>query len=225
VKIPDRFSARVQRAFAATGGRRPLAVRAATSTAPAEILLYDEIGAYGVTAKAFSAALASAGAGPLKVRINSPGGDVFDAMAIFNVLRARSGVTTQVDGLAASAASFIALAGSRMEMAQNAMLMIHCAWSVAIGNKTDMRGTADVLDRVDGQILAMYVAKTGARPATITAAMEAETWMTADEAKLAGYCDAITTMPKPAKATSTKASAADKRRFELLARLALAGGV
>src|ERR1700744_3213728 len=124
MRTPDRFSARVQQAFAAARLPRSLTVRAPTSTPPAEILLYDEVGPGGITAKAFSAALVSAGAGPVKVRINSPGGDVFDAMTIFSVLKASTGgVTTQVDGVAASAASFIALAGSRMEMAQNSMFM------------------------------------------------------------------------------------------------------
>jgi ATP-dependent protease ClpP protease subunit len=225
MKTPDRFSARVQQAFAAARLPRSLAVRSATSTTPAEILLYDEVGPYGVTAKDFSAALASAGAGPVKIRINSPGGDVFDAMAIYNALRARTGgVTIQVDGLAASAASFIALAGSRMEMAQNAMLMIHCAWAVAAGNTNDMTAMAGVLTKIDNQIVGMYVAKTGANRSSIIAAMDAETWYTAAEAKAAGYCDAITTPPKSAKAAGA-ASAAAKRRFDLRARIALADGI
>ena len=106
------------------------ALRAAANDAPAEIMLYDEIGPWGVSAKAFTSILVSAGAGPVNVRINSPGGDVFDGLAIHNALKAhRGGVTTQVDGLAASAASYIAMAGDKVGMAESSMMMIHDAWA------------------------------------------------------------------------------------------------
>ena len=204
--MKKRFSARVTQVLATTGLPATLAVRAATADAPAEILLYDEIGWYGVTAKDFMTAMASAGAGPLKVRINSPGGDVFDGLAIYNALKAHpGGVTTVVDGLAASAASFIALAGSRMEMAPNTMLMIHRAWGMAIGNTNDMASTAALLAKIDGQIVGMYAAKTGGDQAEILAAVDAETWMTADEAIAAGYCDGLVAAPQDSKSARAMA--------------------
>ncbi len=158
-----RFSAKVTQAFTAAGLPATLAVRAATADSPAEILLYDEVGQWGVTAKDFMSAMASAGAGPIKVRINSPGGNVFDGLAIYNALRAHpGGVTTVVDGLAASAASFIALAGSRCEMSPQSMMMVHNAWGVAVGNRHDMTSTAGILAKLDSQLAGMYAAKSGA---------------------------------------------------------------
>jgi ATP-dependent Clp protease protease subunit len=204
--MTERFSARVTQAFAAAGIPPALAVRAATAESPAEILLYDEIGCYGITAKDFMATLAAAGAGPVKVRINSPGGDVFAGLSIYNALKAHpGGVTCVVDGLAASAASVIALAGDRLEMAQNSMLMIHRAWGVTVGNTNDMTSTAAVLAKIDGQMVGIYAEKTGGDPDEIMAAVDAETWFTADEAVTAKYCDAV--VSSPAKATKAKAQA------------------
>jgi ATP-dependent Clp protease protease subunit len=204
------LSARALEIFDASALPKSLVVHAATAERPAEILLYDEIGYFGVTAKAFVGAMASAGAGPIRVRINSPGGDVFDGVAIANAMKAHpGGVTTQVDGLAASAASFIALAGARMEMADTSMFMIHCAWSVSFGNKTDMRTTADLLEKIDGQIADMYAAKTGGDLADIAAAMCAETWYTAKEAEAAGYCDAIVSPPKAKNQAAAPVAAAE----------------
>jgi ATP-dependent Clp endopeptidase proteolytic subunit ClpP len=218
-----RFSARTVQAFQAASLPVGLSIRAAAADTPAEILLYDEIGFYGITARDFVSALASAGAGPVRVRINSPGGDVFDGLAIYNALRAHpGGATAVVDGLAASAASFIALAGSRMEMAESSMLMIHDAWGVAIGNKNDMRTTADLLDKVDGQLAEIYAAKTGKPVAEIAAAMDAETWYTAQEAVTARYCDGITAAPDKG-GPAAKASAL--KLLDLRARIALAEAV
>src|ERR1700680_4555886 len=112
-----RFSARVLSSYVAAALPETLAVRAAATDAPAEILLYDEIGFWGITAKDFVLALAQVGDGALTVRINSPGGDVFDGLAIYNALRARkTPVNIVIDGLAASAASFIAMAGTTVSM-------------------------------------------------------------------------------------------------------------
>lgn len=188
-----RFSSRALLAYAQTGLAQMLDVRPrAAANQPAEILLYDEIGLWGVTAKAFTQALATAGPGPLTLRINSPGGDVFDGLAMFSALNQHDGpVNVVVDGLAASAASFLALAGSTISMAPNAFLMIHNAWGVVVGNKGDMTDTADVLGKIDGQLASLYAQKTGQGQDAIATMMDAETWFTAQEAKDAGFIDTI----------------------------------
>lgn len=194
-----RFSARVLAAYEA-GPKGALAIRAAKADQPAEILLYDEIGYWGVTAGAFQQALLQAGDGPVRVRINSPGGDVFDGLAIFNALAAhKGGVETVVDGLAASMASVIALAGP-MTMQDSSMFMIHNAWTFMAGNRHDLTKQAGVLGKIDGQIAAIYGAKTGLSAEEIAAAMDAETWLTAAEAKTAGYADTVLPPPEPVQA-------------------------
>ena len=165
-------------------------IKAAADTT--EILLYDEIGFWGVTAKDFAAQLADITSPNITVRINSPGGDVFDGMAIYNQLKSHPAkVNTVIDGLAASAASFIALAGDTVTMADNSLMMIHKAWGLGIGNADDMTALAGILAKIDGQLANMYAAKSGKDQAECLAAMKAETWMTADEAKAFGLCDAI----------------------------------
>src|SRR5215217_6837955 len=127
-----------------------LEVRNATDGASAEVLIYDEIGYYGVGAKAFAQAMASITAPKITVRINSPGGDVFDGLAIFNTLKAHPAeVHTVVDGLAASAASIIMLAGDTVSMNDASLAMIHSAWALGIGNAADMRELASTLDKID----------------------------------------------------------------------------
>lgn len=158
----------------------------------AEILIYDEIGFWGVTARDFMQQLAAIDAPTLRVRINSPGGDVFDGLAIYNALENYPGtVECYVDGLAASAASFIALAGDSVTMAPNAFMMIHKAWGFVIGNSDEMMETAGLLAKVDAQLAALYAEETGKPADEIMALMAAETWFTAEEAKAAGFADAI----------------------------------
>lgn len=158
----------------------------------AEILIYDEIGYWGVTAKDFVEALSGVDASTINVRINSPGGDVFDGLAIYNALKAHPAtINTFVDGWAASAASFIMLAGDTVSMAENSMAMIHKAWGVGIGNADDMLALNGVLNKIDGQIAGMYAAKTGKPADECLASMAAETWFTAAEAKDYGLIDAV----------------------------------
>src|SRR5581483_2709095 len=129
---------------------------------------------------------------PIHLRINSPGGDVFDGLAIYNALIGRkSQLRITIDGIAASADSFIAMAGSRVEMPPQAMLMIHNAWGGCIGNRNDMIEVAAVLEKIDGMIAETYAAKSGGDKAALAAAMDAETWYKPAEAKAAGLCDAI----------------------------------
>ena len=114
-----------------------------------EVLIYDEIGAYGVTAKGF---LAELGALPddaaIDLRLNSPGGSVFDAVAIYNALKRHEGtITVWIDGIAASAASYIAMAGDTIIMPENAFLMIHDPSGLVMGTAEDMRSTAEALDK------------------------------------------------------------------------------
>lgn len=128
--------------------------------------------------------------GPVTLRINSPGGSVFGAQAMVAAMRDYDGpITARVDALAASAASVIAAEASRLEMAQGAMLMIHKAWSFALGNADDLRQTADLLEKIDGQIAATYERKGGDKD--WAAMMAAETWFDADEAVSAGLADAV----------------------------------
>jgi ATP-dependent Clp endopeptidase proteolytic subunit ClpP len=196
-KSPDaRFSNRTLRNYVAARLNPTFAMAAAEGDKPVEILLYDEIGFWGVTAKDFVLALAQAGDGPITLRINSPGGDVFDGLAIYNALRARtSPVNVVVDGLAASAASFIAMAGTTLTMAEQSMLMIHNAWGIVIGDRNDMLETAAVMEKIDGQLASIYATKSGKPAGDISTMMDAETWFTSSEAKAAGMCDAIVTPP------------------------------
>jgi ATP-dependent protease ClpP protease subunit len=159
----------------------------------AEVLIYDEIGAYGVTAKGF---LAELGALPndaaLDLRLNSPGGSVFDAVAIFNALKRHAGeITVWIDGIAASAASYIAMAGDTVVMPQNAFLMIHDPSGLVMGTAEDMRSTAEALDKVKGSLIMGYAAKSGKPDAEIAALMAAETWLDAQEALALGLIDRI----------------------------------
>ena len=186
-----RFSARVLEVYGASSLPEGFAIRAAAD-APMEILLYDEIGCWGVTAKDFVMALAQCGEAPITLRINSPGGDVFDGLAIYNALRARSApVNVVVDGIAASAASFIAMAGSSISMAEQSMLMIHNAFGMTIGDRREHADTSAILAKIDGQIASIYAARCGKTVADMAAIMDAETWMTSTEANAAGLCDSI----------------------------------
>jgi ATP-dependent Clp endopeptidase proteolytic subunit ClpP len=156
-----------------------------------EVLIYDEIGAYGVTAKGF---LAEFGALPddaaIDLRLNSPGGSVFDAVAIYNALKRHAGeITVWVDGIAASAASYIAMAGDTIVMPENAFLMIHDPSGLVMGTAEDMRSTAEALDKVKGSLIQGYAAKSGKPDDEIANLMAAETWLDAKDALALGFID------------------------------------
>lgn len=163
----------------------------------ATLWIYDAIGEMfgpdAVTAKGVRDRLQSLrGIDRLTVRINSPGGMVDDAVAIHTLLNEyKAEKTVKVDGVAASAASVIAMTGSRIEMAPGAMLMIHNPWTVAIGDGNAMRKAADVADKYRDNLVSIYAKRTKAKPADIQAAMDAETWYTADEAVAGGMADAV----------------------------------
>lgn len=159
----------------------------------AEVVIYDEIGAYGVSAKGFLAELGALPDGtPLALRLNSPGGSVFDAVAIYNAIKRHSGtVTVWIDGIAASAASYIAMAGDEIVMPENAFLMIHDPAGVVMGTATDMRAMAEALDKIKGSLLQGYAAKSGRSQEEIAPLMAAETWLDAKDALDLGFADRI----------------------------------
>jgi ATP-dependent protease ClpP protease subunit len=192
-----------------------------------DLMIYDEIGFFGVTAKEFNTALAQINTPNVRVRVNSPGGDVFEGLAIYSALKEHPArITCQVDGIAASAASFIALAADEVVMAENALMMVHNAWGLSIGNKADMLETATILEKIDAQLADIYAKKTGKPVAEIAAMMDGEgkadgTWFTAQEALDYGLVDSLMT-PDEDKQGKAKNSAdehirAMRRRLALVA--------
>ncbi len=180
----------------------------------AEVRIYDEIGFWGVTAKDFISQLdaAAASAAAVIVAVNSPGGDVFDAFAIYNALRRYAGkVTSRVDGVAASAASLVVMAGDTIIMPENSMLMVHNPWTVAGGTSDDLRSTAEAMDKVGDSIVAAYANRSGQTPEDVRQMMDAETWLTASEAKALGFADEI---EQPVRLTASISAGARLARFE-----------
>lgn len=159
----------------------------------AEVFIFDEIGFFGITAEQFVKDLTSITAKNIDLRINTPGGEVFDGMAIFNALeRHPANITVHIEGIAASIGGVIAMAGDTVNIAKNAHIMIHAAWSFVIGNSDDMRKQADLLDRIDSTIADIFVERTGQDMQTIVDIMDDETWLTGQEAVDAGFADNVT---------------------------------
>jgi ATP-dependent protease ClpP protease subunit len=163
----------------------------------AEISIYDEIGYWGVTAAAFINDLKALGdVKNLTLSVNSPGGSVFDGLAIYNALKNMRNkgvhIKGRVMGIAASAASFVIMAANEIEMPENSMMMVHYASGLAWGNAEEMRDTADILDKLDSSIVGIYVARTGKSETDVRAMLQAETYLTASEAKDAGFADVVT---------------------------------
>lgn len=157
----------------------------------AEVLIYDEIGAFGVTAKEFVREFEALTVPNILLRLNTPGGDVFDGLAIYNAVRARHTQTdVRVDGLAASVGSLIALGGRSLTMQPTAFLMLHNPWAIAIGDAETMRQMAATLEKVGGTLARVYAGR-GIPIETVRAWMDAETWFTAQEALDARLIDRI----------------------------------
>jgi ATP-dependent Clp protease, protease subunit len=175
-------------------------IRAAVHNSELTLEVYGDIGESfwgdGVTAPQVSEQLQAGkttGVKSVKVRINSPGGDCFEGVTIYNLLRSCGlPVTTVVDGLAASAASIIAMAGDKIQMAKGTLMMIHPAACMAFGDATELRKTADVLEKVTGQVADIYSARTGQATDDVLAMMQAETWMTPEEAVKYGFANETT---------------------------------
>ena len=179
-----------------------------------EINIFEEIGADpwtggGITAASIKARLDNIGDGDVVVNINSPGGDMFEGLAIYNLLRAHSGaVSVRVLGLAASAASLVAMAGQNIEIAKAGFLMIHNAWVMAVGNRLDLRAIADTLETLDDAMAGIYADRSGAAVADITAKLDAETWIGGQEAIDMGLADALLPADQIAVEQDSAASAA-----------------
>lgn len=200
-------------------------VRAA-STDDNAISIYDVIGdnweGTGVTAKRISAALRAIGEGGVTVNVNSPGGDFFEGVAIYNLLREHRGkVTVRVMGLAASAASVIAMAGDEILMGDGAFLMIHNAWAVAIGNRHDMADAARVLEPFDAAMAGVYAARAGITVAAAARMMDEETWIGAVQAVEGGFADG--TLDGAAATKDTKPTGGRKALALVEAAMAKAG--
>jgi ATP-dependent Clp protease protease subunit len=185
--------------------RTPIQAKAEGDSAT--LYMYDVIDAdYGINAIEFAGALS--GLDPnttINLRINSPGGDVFEARAIATAIKGYAGkVVAHIDGLAASAATTIAAAADEVIIAEGSFYMIHNAWTLAMGDKNDFNQTAALLDKIDGAIAADYAARTGKSVEDIAALMDAETWMTAQEAVDNKFADSMAPTPKAKNVTTKK---------------------
>lgn len=173
---------------------RPLAAEADD---PNTVTIFDVIGedfwsGGGFTAKRMAGALRSIGKNPVTVKINSPGGDMFEGIAIYNLLREHPAkVTVDVMGWAASAASIIAMAGDEIRMGLGTFMMVHNAWGMVVGNRHDMRDAADLFEGFDAAIVDIYAARAKIDRKQIEKLMDAETFMGPSEAVEKGFADAI----------------------------------
>ncbi len=172
-------------------------IHAAASDEPASIGIYDVVGDpwsdNPVTAKRVSAILRTLGSETdLVVNINSPGGDVFEGLAIYNLLREHKGkVTVRVLGVAASIASIIAMAGDEVQIARTGFLMIHNSWTYAAGNRNDFRALADTLEPFDRAMASVYAARTGEPADDMAGLMDSETWIGGESAVEQGFADGL----------------------------------
>ena len=233
---------------------RKFEVVAKADSSEVDIFLYDHIVSSeeeaewwgGVAPESFvKAVYAVDPSHTINLRVNSPGGSVFAARAMEQALRAHKGkVVVHIDGLAASAATFVSMAGDEIVMSKGAMFMIHKAWTGMWGNAEDLRKEADLLDKIDGTLAETYADKTGKDIAAITEWMAAETWFTAQEALDAGFATSIAeaeakalawdlsayqnapkaerqTQPEPAPAPEPEPTASDDHRHRQQQRLRL----
>lgn len=177
-------------------------IKNSAATGTAQVHIYAEIGAWGITADQFCKDLSALDAKSVDVRINSPGGDVFDGIAIHNALVAHPAtVNVHVDGVAASIASVIAMAGNKVTMARGSQMMIHEGHTVAVGAAADMRKQADLLDTVSDTIAGFYAERAGGSIGDWRGRMRKETWYSAEEAVQAGLVDEVAAPSRSVKAT------------------------
>jgi ATP-dependent Clp protease protease subunit len=168
----------------------------------ATIYIYDVISSdFGVGAAQFVKDLSALKSGTIHLRINSPGGDVFEGRAMATAIAQHPAkIIAHIDGLAASAASYVAIAADEVEMAPGSFFMIHRAWSIAYGNAADMRETADVLEKIDEALVADYVKQSGQTEEQVRAWLDAETWFSADETVANGFADRLSDAEKVSNA-------------------------
>ena len=204
----------------------PAVCAKAGDDAETSISIYDSIGenweGTGVTVKRISAALRAIGPKDVTVNINSPGGDFFEGVSIYNTLREHQGkVTVRVLGVAASAASVIAMAGDEILIGDGAFFMIHNAWAVAIGNRYDMLDSAKRLEPFDAAMAALYAHQTGMTVAEAAAMMDKETWIGAQQAVDEGFATGLLQSSEITK--TSQASATSKPLALIEASMAKAG--
>ena len=157
-----------------------------------DIFIYDEIGVHGITAKSFLQDLKDLKGKDITLHINSTGGDVFEGQAIYTALKNYTGkVTAKIEGLAASMATVIALAADTIEMTSNSLFMIHSPMSNVFGNKSQMRRQINALEKVEATMLNVYSKRSNLDEEKISFMMDAETWLSADEAKEMGFVDSV----------------------------------
>ncbi|MFJ9214237.1 head maturation protease, ClpP-related [Streptomyces sp. NPDC102264] len=216
VTRPERLTARAQ----VREARAWYEIRGADSADEAEMLIYDEIGGWwGSTPGDVIEELRAITAPNLRVRINSPGGSVFDGVAIANAIRLHpSNVTVQIDGIAASIASVIAMAGDRIVMTPQSQLMIHDASGMCLGNSTDMEEMAQLLDLQSDNIADAYAQRAGGTREEWRERMRAESWYLAQEAVDAGLADEVLPARKQAEPEPAMANAWDLSVFRYAGR-------
>lgn len=176
------------------GKTKPIRVEAAGGADEVTVYLYGVIGGFwgDIDAASFARELSAITASKVHLRINSPGGDVFEARAMMTAIaQHKATFIAHVDGIAASAATGICMSCDEVEITVGAMFMIHNAWTFAMGNKSDLRTTADLLEKIDAGLAQDYVAKTGKKVDEIQQLMDAETWFNAQEAVDNGFADRV----------------------------------
>ncbi|MFC3504818.1 head maturation protease, ClpP-related [Micromonospora krabiensis] len=202
-QLPERLERLRSRPTAKAGDWYRIEAKADARTA--EVSIYDEIGMWGTAAKDFAAEVRALDVDAITLRINSPGGDAWDGVAIYNVVKDHPAqVTVVVDGIAASAASVIAQAGDRIVMNRGSQMMIHDASGLVMGNADDMREFADVLDKMSDSLAGIYAARAGGTVEQWRATMRTDTWYMAAEAVEAGLADALADDDKPAPTNSAR---------------------
>lgn len=192
-----------------------------------DVVGYDPWEGGGVTAKRIAAALRSIGERDVRVQINSPGGDLFEGIAIYNLLRSHKGrVTVDVLGWAASAASIIAMAGDEIRVGLGSFVMVHNAWGIAIGNKHDFAEASELFETFDAAIADIYAARTGRSLGDIAKLMDAETFMDAQRAVDEKFADMVDDAIGSEDSSAATNDGGDRRilaRRQMEAALAKAG--
>lgn len=225
--LADNRANPVRRPFEVCARRRAAAAAAGEQADEVDVYLYDAIVDTaaeaewwgGVPADTFVRELRALDASVIHLRVNSPGGSVFAARAMEQALREHPArVVAHIDGLAASAASFVVMGANEIVIAPGAMVMIHKGWVFALGNADDLRATAELLDKVDGTLVRTYVERTGQPADQVERWMAAETWFTADEAVEHGFADRVAEA-EPAEGEGAAAQAGARGAWNLQAYL------